>query len=72
MTRVAIMTDEVGWHTRQLQAALRARGALGRCVDLAECRVDTTAACHGLVIPGFGRELPDAVLVRGKIGRAHV
>jgi tetrahydromethanopterin:alpha-L-glutamate ligase len=25
--RVAIMTDEVGWHTRQLQTALRARGA---------------------------------------------
>ena len=23
---VAIMTDEIGWHTRQLQAALRARG----------------------------------------------
>jgi tetrahydromethanopterin:alpha-L-glutamate ligase len=36
--RVAIFTDEVGWHTRQLQAALRARGAVGRCVDLAACR----------------------------------
>ncbi len=68
MTRVAIMTDEVGWHTRQLQAALRERGALGRCVDLADCRIDTTAAWHGLAIPGFGRELPDAVLVRGIAG----
>jgi tetrahydromethanopterin:alpha-L-glutamate ligase len=68
MTRVAIMTDETGWHTRQLQAALRARGALGRCVDLADCRIDTTAAWHGLVIPGFGRELPDAALVRGIAG----
>jgi len=66
--RVAIMADETGWHTRQLQAALRARGALGRCVDLAACRIDTTAAWHGLVIPGFGRELPDAVLVRGIAG----
>lgn len=65
---VAIMTDEVGWHTRQLQAALRSRGAVGRCVDLADCRIDTTAAWHGLVIPGFGRELPDAVLVRGIAG----
>ncbi|SFL95066.1 alpha-L-glutamate ligase, RimK family [Variovorax sp. OV329] len=65
---VAIMTDEVGWHTRQLQAALRARGCLGRCVDLADCRIDTTASWHGLVIPGFGRELPDAVLVRGIAG----
>ena len=68
MSRIAIMTDEVGWHTRQLQAALRARGALGRCVDLADCHVDTAASGHGLVIPGFGRELPDAVLVRGIAG----
>jgi tetrahydromethanopterin:alpha-L-glutamate ligase len=65
---IAIMTDETGWHTRQLQAALRARGCTGRCVDLADCRIDTTAARHGLVIPGFGRELPDAVLVRGIAG----
>jgi RimK family alpha-L-glutamate ligase len=65
---VAIMTDETGWHTRQLQAALRARGCLGRCVDLADCRIDTTASWHGLVTPGFGHALPDAVLVRGIAG----
>ena len=65
---VAIMTDETGWHTRQLQAALRARGCVGRCVDLADCRIDTTAAWHGLNIPGFGRALPDAALVRGIAG----
>jgi len=68
MAALAIMTDEIGWHTRQLQAALRARGCIGRCIDLAECRIDTTAAWHGLVFPGFGRELPDAVLVRGIAG----
>ena len=65
---VAIMTDESGWHTRQLQAALRARGCMGRCVDLADCRIDTTASWHGLVIPGFGDQLPDAALVRGIAG----
>ena len=65
---VALMTDETGWHTRQLQAALRARGCVGRCVDLADCRIDTTAAWHGLNIPGFGRALPDAALVRGIAG----
>jgi len=66
--RVAIFADETGWHTRQLQAALRARGAVGRCVDLADCHIDTTAAWHGLAIPGFGRALPDAALVRGIAG----
>src|SRR4051812_34271389 len=66
--RVAIMTDVLGWHTRELQRVLRERGALGRCVDLAECRIDTTHAWHGLVLPGFGADLPDAVLVRGIAG----
>jgi RimK family alpha-L-glutamate ligase len=41
---------------------------MGRCVDLADCRIDTTASSHGLVIPGFGDQLPDAVLVRGIAG----
>ncbi len=62
------MADETGWHTRQLQAALRSRGAVGRCIDLADCHIDTTVAWHGLAIPGFGGELPDAVLVRGIAG----
>lgn len=66
--RVAIFTDETGWHTRQLREALRARGAEGRCVDLAHCRIDTAAAWHGLHIPGWGTGLPDAALVRGIAG----
>jgi tetrahydromethanopterin:alpha-L-glutamate ligase len=68
LIRVAVMADEVGWHTRQLQAALRERGAVGRCIDLADCRIDTALSWHGLALPGFGRELPDAVLVRGIAG----
>lgn len=66
--RVAIMTDETGWHTRQLLRALRERGCSGRCIDLARCRIATTHAWHGLVLPGLGTELPDAVLVRGIAG----
>jgi len=66
--RVAIMTDEVGWHTRQLQAALRARGAQGRCLDLADCGIDTSRSRHGLRLPGFERALPEAVIVRGIAG----
>ena len=38
-------------------------------MDLADCEIDTTClASHGLVLPGFGRELPDALLVRGVAG----
>ena len=66
--RVALMTDAPGWHTRELQRALRDRGCSGRCIDLADCRVDTTQSRHGLVLPGFGDRLPDAVLVRGIAG----
>lgn len=66
--RVAIMADETGWHTRELLRALRERGCTGRCLDLAQCRMDTTQAWHGLVLPGYGQALPDAVLVRGIAG----
>jgi RimK family alpha-L-glutamate ligase len=66
--RVAIMTDETGWHTGRLKKALRARGVEARCVDLADCRIDTTWAPYGLAVPGFGHGLPDAVFVRAIAG----
>ncbi|HZH06100.1 MAG TPA: RimK family alpha-L-glutamate ligase [Lautropia sp.] len=65
---IAIMTDETGWHTSRLRRALRERGCTSRCVDLADCRFETTWGAHGLVVPGFGRGLPDAVIVRGIAG----
>jgi RimK family alpha-L-glutamate ligase len=66
--RVAIMCDETGWHTSRLKKAFRARGVDARTVDLADCRIDTGWAAHGLAIPGFGHALPDAVFVRGIAG----
>ncbi len=66
--RVAIFTDETGWHTRKLRQALTRRGFEGRCVDLEQCRFDSGATPSGLVIPGFGRELPLAGIVRGIAG----
>lgn len=68
MTSIAIMTDETGWHTNRLKKAFRARGVEARCVDLADCRIDTTWKPHGIAIPGFGHTLPDAVFVRGIAG----
>ncbi|MBP0590168.1 RimK family alpha-L-glutamate ligase [Paraburkholderia sp. LEh10] len=66
--RVAIMTDETGWHTGRLKKAFRARGVDARCVDLAACRIDTSWSPYGVAIPGFAREVPDAVFVRGIAG----
>jgi len=66
--RVAIMTDETGWHTGRLKKAFRARGVDARCIDLAACRIDTTWQPYGLALPGFGHTLPDAVFVRGIAG----
>ncbi|HTH61168.1 MAG TPA: RimK family alpha-L-glutamate ligase [Paraburkholderia sp.] len=67
-TRIGIATDATGWHTGRLRRALRERGALARCFDLADCRIDTTSGPHGIVLPGFGHALPDAVFVRGIAG----
>lgn len=66
--RVAILTDETGWHTGRLRRALARRGFDGRCADLEDCRFDTARSGPGIVIPGFGRELPVAVIVRGIAG----
>src|SRR6266702_76403 len=54
--RVAILTDETGWHTSRLRRAL------------AHCRFDTSRAGPGIVIPSFGRSLPVAAIVRGIAG----
>jgi RimK family alpha-L-glutamate ligase len=66
--RIGIATDATGWHTGRLRRALRERGAAARCFDLADCRFDTTSGPHGIVLPGFGHTLPDAVFVRGIAG----
>jgi len=66
--RVAILTDETGWHTARLRRALVRRGLDGRCADLEDCRFDTSRPGTGIVIPGFGRELPMAAIVRGVAG----
>lgn len=66
--KVAILTDETGWHTARLQRALVRRGFTGRCVDLENCRFDTVRSASGLVLPGFGRDLPVAAIVRGIAG----
>lgn len=65
--RVAIFTDEPGWHGARLMEALAARGCEGRFVSLQACRLDLDGDGAGLHLPGFDG-LPDGAFVRGVPG----
>jgi tetrahydromethanopterin:alpha-L-glutamate ligase len=62
--RVAIATDDPGWHGERLQTAFTARGVDASFVSLRECRLDLGHSHHGIVVPGFEDKLPDGVFVR--------
>jgi len=64
---VALVTDGNDWHARALAKAFAALGGRAERLLLTSCRFDSTAP-GGLYLPGFGRGLPDAVLVRTMSG----
>ncbi len=66
--RVAIFTDEPGWHGRALRRWLAGRGIDSVFLSLTECRVRLEGDGHGLVLPGFDDALPYGVFVRGVPG----
>jgi RimK family alpha-L-glutamate ligase len=68
MRRVAICTDEPGWHGARLRAAFAARDVEARYVSLRECSIDLSRCEHGIVMPGFEGKLPAGVFVRGVPG----
>ncbi len=61
--RIALAVDIYDWHARELAAAFSRAGAALVPVRLAQCSFDTSRP-GGLVIPGFGASLPDALFVR--------
>ncbi len=61
--KIAVAVDLYDWHARDLRAAFARAGAIATPIRLANCGFDTTRP-SGLVIPGFGAELPDGVFVR--------
>ncbi|HUZ90579.1 MAG TPA: RimK family alpha-L-glutamate ligase [Methylocella sp.] len=61
--KIALVVDLYDWHARDLAAAFARAGAAVVPVRLAQCGFDTRRP-SGLVIPGFGADLPDAVFVR--------
>lgn len=68
MGRIAIFTDDPGWHDKQLRLAFASRGYASDYVSLTECRFIIESGLIPILIPGFEQALPDAVFVRGVPG----
>lgn len=67
MRRIAIITDDPGWHGKQLCRAFADYDCAADYVSLTECRISTETQPM-LLIPGFETQLPDAVFIRGVPG----
>lgn len=68
MGRIAIFTDDPGWHGRQLRQAFANLGYSSEYVSLTECKIKIKIGKSPIVIPGFEASLPDAAFVRGVPG----
>jgi RimK family alpha-L-glutamate ligase len=66
--RVAIFTDDPGWHGARLREAFAARGCESQFVSLQACHFDLAGSAFAIEVPGFGASLPDAAFVRGVPG----
>ena len=66
--RVAIVTDDPGWHGARLRRAFTARGIDARYASLTQCRLNIGSGTMPVRVPGFETALPEAVFVRGVPG----
>jgi tetrahydromethanopterin:alpha-L-glutamate ligase len=66
---IGLVVDRMDWHAREVSAAFAARGFGTAPIRLHLCGIATQSA-GGLQIDGFGRRLPDAVVVRSISGGA--
>jgi RimK family alpha-L-glutamate ligase len=64
---VGIVTDTNDWHARSLAKAFASLRVKTRQLRLSDCRIDTGKQ-RGVVLPGFGDDLPDGVVVRDMSG----
>ena len=66
--QIAIVTDDPGWHGKELTAALEHHGLGGQYVTLTECQFDFDDTGMMVRMPGFEHRLPLGVFVRGVPG----
>jgi len=65
--KVAIITDDPGWHGRQLTASLKDHGLESQYLSLSDCVLEINGEGKELSFPGF-EYLPLGVFVRGVPG----
>ena len=71
---IALVTDDPGWHGRELHNAFSRLGYTCTNVSLADCSINVSGEgrsnnnTSSLLIPGFENTLPDGVFVRGVQG----
>lgn len=66
--RIAVVTDEPGWHGKRLKAAFSSRGFETCFVSLAEGQLAVQPTASPVGFPVFSGKHPDAVFVRGICG----
>jgi glutathione synthase/RimK-type ligase-like ATP-grasp enzyme len=68
MGRIAIFTDDPGWHGKQLSLAFANLGYSSDFVSLTQCSFAIKPGHSPIIIPGFEQDMPDAAFVRGVPG----
>ncbi|MCI0653117.1 MAG: RimK family alpha-L-glutamate ligase [Methylococcaceae bacterium] len=68
MGRIAIITDDPGWHGARLREAFAESGFSSDYVSLTQCRLVIESGSLPIRMPGFEPALPDGVFVRGVPG----
>ncbi len=66
--KIAIFTDDPGWHGKELRHAFAKQGYSSVYVSLTECSINLNSPSVPMQLPGFESSLPSAVFVRGVPG----
>lgn len=66
--KIAIITDDPGWHGRQLKEVFATRGFDSDYLSLMDCYFDLNGKKPDIILPGFDMETLAGVFVRGVPG----